>query len=332
MKERTRVQRVESTPHGERDLSRDHFCIFRLPEGHKRVLWEITDQCNYSCGYCIFSAEHTKMPGELDTKEVFAVLRSLHDLQFSHIKWTGGEPFIRKDIMEILAKTADLGFVFDISTNASLINERIARELKELHCTMFHVSLDGYNERVQTKARGSNTYEPTIRGIKHLVKAGNYVRIGTVIFTGNEDYLAQTVDTVANLGADEIIFSFMEPAGRMKGDRTIISELPIPEAKERISVLEQKYAGRILVNYSFTEEPKECETGMCPAVDRFLYIDNLGKVSPCTWVVERYQEYKTCDTLKTKTLGQLIQSEEIRGYVGKLKSLGSTGCPMRMRS
>jgi MoaA/NifB/PqqE/SkfB family radical SAM enzyme len=316
---------------GDLDLNRDSYCIFRLPENNGRALWEITQQCNYPCGYCIFSAEHGVIPGELKTEQVFDTLKELKDQKFSHIKWTGGEPFIRKDIMDILAKTSELGFVFDISTNGSLINEDKAKQLKEFGAKMVHVSLDGHNREIQELARGKNTYSPTIRGIDHLVNAGNYVRIGTVIFKGNENYLRDTIEAVANLGADEIIFSFMEPAGRLKGDKTIISTLPISEAKENLTSLARDYEGRINVNYSFTENPKSSESGFCPAVERFLFIDNLGRISPCTWVVEKFPEYRTIETLKDKTLKQLIQSNEIQSYLKYVSGFGNNGCPMRTR-
>lgn len=315
-------------------MSNYSFCLFRIPENGRRVLWEITNICNYSCSYCIFSAQSKKMDGELTTDEVFKTLKGLKANNYTHIKITGGEPFVRNDLLKILKKAVDLGFEIDVSTNGSFITPEKAQEIKKINLKMVHVSLDGHNAKTHELVRGVNTFERTIRGIRNLVENDIYVRIGTVIYKENENNIEDIVRLVVNLGVNEIIFSFMEPVGRMKDDYTLVSNRDIQGLKSEIENISDRYKHIIKVSYSFTEEVDSCEEGNCPGGSKFLYIDNLGRVSPCTWVAEVKQSFISDKTLKEYTVNEIIESISIKSflsYIDSLKSKNIKGCPVKRR-
>ena len=77
-------------------------CKFTLPKGEAKAIWAITHNCNYGCSYCMFSCTKKRVEGELSTEECFHVIDELVKNGFKHLKVTGGEPFIRKDLIEIL--------------------------------------------------------------------------------------------------------------------------------------------------------------------------------------------------------------------------------------
>ena len=123
-------------------MNRYPFCIFRIPENGGRVLWEITNTCNYHCSYCMFSCEAQKYENELSTEEAKRTIKDLKENNFTYIKFTGGEPFVRKDMIEILKYASELGFDMDISSNASLLTKEIVIQLKQMNFPMVHVSLE----------------------------------------------------------------------------------------------------------------------------------------------------------------------------------------------
>lgn len=305
------------------------FCLFRIPKEGRRAIWEITNRCNYSCSYCIFAANKGKVSGELNTNEVFEVLERLKSKNFTHLKFTGGEPFIRKDFPKILEKSSDLDFIVDVSTNASLITKEKARKIKDYNLEMVHVSVDGHNKQLNEIARGENTYQRTINGIKNLVDNDIYVRIGTVIFKENETYLEEMVKSANSMKVNEIIFSFMEPIGRMEGDYSKVSRKTINQVKEEVQKLTKKYSSDIKINYSFTENTKPNHKGTCPGFDKFLYIDNLGRISPCTWLVDKYPEYRT-ESVKNKSFNELMKSQTIKAYLSYAQKC--QGCPVKKRN
>ena len=312
-------------------MNRYPFCLFRIPKNGGRVLWEITNTCNYHCIYCIFNSEAKKYEDELTTDEVKRTIKELKNNNFTYIKFTGGEPFTRKDIIEILRYASELGFDMDISTNASLVTEDIAKELKNIKFPMVHVSLDGNDKYTHEYVRGENTFERTIRGIRYLTNNDVYTRIGTVIYKQNEDKLEEIVKLAIELKANEIIFSFMEAVGRLDGDETIISKRTINSVKEELENLATKYKKQIKVKYSFTENKITETEEYCPAVNKFLYINNLGQVSPCTWVVSQNPEYKSELTLKNSSLTEIIKSEPIQRYLKYIEENKIKGCPASRR-
>jgi len=126
------------------------FCLFRIPKKGGRVIWQVTNQCNYRCSYCIFSADFRKPEGELTTAHFLTHARRAQARGFTHLKVTGGEPFIRPDMLEILGYAHQLGFETDISSNASMITRRIAEGIAAAEVATVHVSLDGPTKELQS--------------------------------------------------------------------------------------------------------------------------------------------------------------------------------------
>lgn len=273
------------------DLS---FCKFHFPDNIKKVIWEITNQCNYSCEYCIFSSTGKKPRGELSFQQIKETLQQLHSGGFNYIKFTGGEPFIREDFIDILMYATSLNFSFDISTNASFITEKISKQLSLLASNFIHVSLDGYDLISHESVRGKKSFDKTMTGLQHLLKYNKNIRLGCVIHSLNEYHLDKVVDLANNLMVKEIIFSMMSPIGRMdKNSLSISSKTP----QELITTIESIPSFYTQVRHNLQSDIKtisfksRMNTKECPGGDQFLFIDSIGIVSPCTWVSENFPEF-----------------------------------------
>ena len=283
-------------------------CKFTLPNNEGKVIWEITHNCNYGCSYCIFSCNKKKVNGELTTRECFHVIDELVKNGFRHLKITGGEPFIRRDIIEIL-EYASRKLIVDVSTNASLINDEIVSKLNKIKLKMIHVSLDG-NKEEHESVRGNGTYDRTIKGLKSLSKSVNKVRIGSVIHLNNQNNLENLVIDASSL-ADEIIFSIMEPVeGQSKKLKKTISNKDLINELDK---LKDKYKNKITVNYNFGSQPIYIKK--CPAGNKFLYINNLGYVSPCPWVYENNKNFISKVSLRDNKLSDVLKDKEIKTFL-----------------
>lgn len=290
-------------------------CKFTLPEEGGKALWEITHNCNYGCSYCIFSCDKKRVDGELTTKECFHVIDELVNNGFKHLKITGGEPFIRKDLIDIL-NYASKRLIVDVSTNASLINEDLVNKLNQIDLKMIHVSLDG-NKEEHESVRGKGTYERTINGLKALKKSKNKIRVGSVIHTNNEQNLESLVKDSINLGANEIIFSIMEPVeGQTK---SLVKTISNEELIKNIEDIKNKYQNKIIVNCNFNNQPIYVKK--CPAGDRFLYINNMGYVSPCPWVYENNKNCISSISLRDNSLKEILNDKNISKF-SKVKQKG----------
>ena len=290
-------------------------CKFTLPEGEGKAIWEITHNCNYGCSYCIFSCDKKRVEGELTTQECFHVIDELVKNGFKHLKITGGEPFIRKDIVDIL-KYASKRLTVDVSTNASLITDDIVKKLNKIKLKMIHVSLDG-NKEEHESVRGISTYDRTIKGLEALKKSKNKVRIGSVIHKNNENDLENLVKDTIKLGADEIIFSIMEPVDGQS--KSLVKTIPNDELIKNIEGIKDKYKD-IIVNYNFGKQPVYVKE--CPAGDKFLYINNMGFVSPCPWVYENNKKCISRISLRDNDLKSVLLDRNISIFIkGKTKGV-----------
>ena len=123
----------------------------------------------------------------------------------------------------------------------------------------------------------------------------------------------------------------MESVGRLDGDETIISKRTINSVKDELENIATKYKKQIGVKYSFTENKITEAEEYCPSVNKFLYINNLGQVSPCTWVVSQNPEYKSKLTLKNNSLTEVIKSKPIQKFLEYIEKNQIKGCPASRR-
>lgn len=86
-------------------MKNNEFCLFEVNE--KRVIWEVTNYCNYQCKHCCASANKIDTKSELSTDRCLSILDELKDFGIKEIYFSGGEPFSRKDILDILKKATD---------------------------------------------------------------------------------------------------------------------------------------------------------------------------------------------------------------------------------
>ena len=94
------------------------------------VEWEITNACNLRCRHCYASAGD-KASGELTTKEALDLVAELDSTGAADVTLSGGEPFLRKDLWQILRALNSRGIPFIIYTNGTLLDHRRVKKLSQ---------------------------------------------------------------------------------------------------------------------------------------------------------------------------------------------------------
>lgn len=173
----------------------------RLPFG---ALFELTYRCNFRCIHCYNSQEQKKMKleEELTTKQIFDILRQLKDSGCLFLSFTGGEIFLREDILDILHYARQLGFEIKLLTNASLIDERIAGELKKIRInridiTVHAVKKDIFEEITRVPHSGDNVF----RAIYFLHKRNIPLAFKTCGMIANKNEIIKIDRFAKKLGA-----------------------------------------------------------------------------------------------------------------------------------
>ncbi|WP_082591072.1 GTP 3',8-cyclase MoaA [Sediminicola sp. YIK13] len=147
----------------------------------------VTDRCNLRCNYCmpaegINFAKNDKL---FAIDELYTLSKIMVEQGIDKIRITGGEPFVRKDLMVLLRKMAILDGLKDISitTNATLIGPYID-ELKELGITNINVSMDAIQKETFNIITRRKQYETVYQNLIRLISEGFNVRINFIVLDG----------------------------------------------------------------------------------------------------------------------------------------------------
>jgi len=147
----------------------------------------ITDRCNLRCFYCMPAEGIPYEPKQhlLNYEEITRLLRILGEAGFKKVRFTGGEPFLRKDFIKLLENTYALGYYksIHITTNGTLIQKHIPK-LKALGITDINLSLDSLDKDRFEKITRRNDFEKVMASFDDLLTHGFRVKINAVIMNG----------------------------------------------------------------------------------------------------------------------------------------------------
>lgn len=211
----------------------------------------VTDRCNLRCNYCMPSEgiDFVQNDRLLSIPELKKVSEILVSQGIDKIRITGGEPFVRKDLMVLLRHLAQLEGLNDISvtTNATLIGPHID-ELKQLGITNINVSLDSINretfERITRRKQFDTVHDNLIR----LITEGFNVRINFIVLEGqNEQDIIPILDVMKHHKVSVRFLEEMPFNGGSKNFNTI---------KWNYKAILEHIAGTF-PNYQKLESPKE---------------------------------------------------------------------------
>ncbi len=250
----------------------------RLPLG---AVYEATMRCNLHCEFC-YVGDLLNIEGEWRHElHIDALGAAFPDRSGFQVSLTGGEIFMRKDIMSVLALFRDKGYACGyLTTNGTIINEERADALADLAAAGFlrhiSVSIDGPRE-IHDVARGlAGTFDRTCEGLRRLQAAARRkqaplrVSINTTVAHESLDALDRMVEVAEELGVDAIglnhlMFSTPEEVAetvRLVGaaDASVISTFVTPDpgidlarVREKVAALEAKCRQR---NILFDFRPK----------------------------------------------------------------------------
>lgn len=219
----------------------------RLPEA---LVYEATMRCNLHCEFC-YVGDLLNVEGEWrEELPLDALKRAFPDEVALRVNLTGGEIFMRKDILEVMGMFADKGYSCGyITTNGTIITDERAEALAQLAARGFvrhiSVSIDGPGE-LHDRARGvEGTFVRTAAGLRRLQEAARRrgaplrVSINTTVSHDTLDALDGMVDVATELGVDAIglnhlMFSTPEEVAetvRLLGapDASVISTFVTPD-------------------------------------------------------------------------------------------------------
>lgn len=295
----------------------------------------LTRGCNLRCPHCYVNAG-LPLENELTLKEIKSIIDQLAKLKVFYVFYTGGEPFIRKDIVEILKYTNKKGIRISISSNGTILNKEILEKIKDIPFTLFQISLDGTKE-IHDSIRGDGVWERAIKSIK-LAKSilKKNVGIGTVITKRNWNIMDKIISEGVKAGADTFTLLCLILTGRADDAQN-------PTPREFLSAIKLafkqyfRYKSKLKIAKDTTVPPallpkilreKEVYLTFAPcSFPYYLGINSDGSVAPCDglfnfkeMIIGNIREKSLSDIWKkSKLLKELIKIDptDLKGVCKK---------------
>ena len=157
---------------------------FNRPVSNLRV--SLTPKCNLSCIYC--HREGEKAPGDpISAAEIAEILRVAAGFGIRSVKFTGGEPMLRPDLIEII-KSVPTGMESSLTTNGTLL-AGLAADLKQAGLRRVNVSIDSLDPAIYKKITGTDRLSDVLEGIDAALATGlTPVKLNMVVLKGINDH------------------------------------------------------------------------------------------------------------------------------------------------
>ncbi|MBR3742749.1 MAG: radical SAM protein [Clostridia bacterium] len=257
------------------------------------LIASITSQCNLHCAGCYSRCNHATVDAapvsQLTSDEWFRIFDEADDLGVSFILLAGGEPMLRRDIIEAAGKKPNI--LFPIFTNGTFMDERYF-ELFDKHRNLLPImSIEGEKEITDAR-RGSGIYERLIANMDELQRRGLIFGASVTVTKANirEAVSASFLRNLSDRGCKAVIFVEFVPVTEES------KELAPGDAEREYlqgEILRLRAEHPEMVYISFPGDEKS--SGGCVAAGRgFFHINSHGGAEPCPF--SPYSDINVRDT------------------------------------
>ncbi len=291
---------------------------------------DITTNCNLRCKHCRVEEVQYNMSLE----EIEIICKKLRTYSTSMLFISGGEPLIRKDIVDVIKSVKQYIPLITINTNATLLTEELLLQLIDAGVNYIQVSLDGL-EKDHDAIRGKGTFQKVLNNLYLISKYKNKVllQISCVVSKMNidamDDFVAFLLDE-CKLPIQIIGFKRYLPKNVMAGKYNLGKD-GFKKLNDSVQRLSQKYKGvsNIVIDSPIKNIYNEIQVknimnkyklkcAGCSAAIGGLAIRSDGSVSPCSLLDIRV------GNIITESLESIYYSEAIQDLINR-KLTGKCG-------
>lgn len=277
------------------------------------LIASITSKCNLHCAGCYSRCNHATVDAEpvrqLTDDEWYKIFDEADELGISFILLAGGEPMIRRDIIEAAGKKP--GILFPIFTNGTFMDERYFELMDRCRNLVPIMSIEG-EEAITDARRGKGIYARLIANMDELHRRGLIFGASVTVTTENirEVTSAHFLEKLSDCGCKAVIFVEFVPVtddsvGLAPGDEER------EYLKGEIDRLRREHPEMVYISFPGDEK----SSGGCVAAGRgFFHINSHGGAEPCPF--SPYSDINVRDTsLREAMNSRLFQELRDGGYL-----------------
>ncbi len=240
------------------------------------VVWNMTRRCNLKCVHCYAKALEEKGKDAISTEAGKAIIDDLAAYGAPVMLFSGGEPLVREDLVELAKHATSKGMRAVISTNGTLITKQKAKELKEVGLSYVGISLDGLEEVHDQFRAVPGSFKKALEGVKNCQEEGLKVGLRFTVNKRNVGEIPGIFKLLRHLEVPRICFYHLVYSGR--GSELIKEDLSHAET-------------RILLDELMDQTRAMFEAGHKPEV---LTVDNHTD-GPYVWLRLLKEDKKRAD-------------------------------------
>jgi len=296
------------------------------------VPWRCTFACESNCVHCISAGKPT-VANELDTAEAKKIVDQVDDFGASFFGITGGQPFLRKDLFEVLEYATKKGLSTSIITDGRLLDEEVFQKIVENQIKI-SVSIDG-GKRTNDAVRGKGAYAAAVAAIKSFSKERllnclvyTFANAGEVTNV-NEADMRHVLDLAKKYQARWVVFHGFIPYSK---DKNSLKADPTPQQYEwvcnKLYDLTQEYKGTPGINIYIPFYARVAKQRGMPDFEnwynnfflgrcffgKFMSVAENGDVIPCS-----YNDAYRLGNIKDKSLKQIWAEMQSSEFFNKVK-------------
>jgi len=248
------------------------------------LLAEVTHRCPLHCPYCSNPVELARRMGELGTADWKRVLDEAAALGVLHVGFSGGEPLVRQDLVDLVAAARAAGLYSNLITSAIGLTPERAAALKQAGLDSVQISFQADEETLGNNIAGMNAHRKKIEAATLVRALGFPLTVNVVLHRANINRLEPIIALAERLGAERLELANTQYYGWAFRNRAAL--LPSRAQIERASGVTQAARQRLLgkmeilfvVPDYYSDRPKPCMHGWG---NRHITVNPSGEVLPC---------------------------------------------------
>ncbi|GBF26040.1 putative mycofactocin radical SAM maturase MftC [bacterium MnTg02] len=252
------------------------------PEG---LLAELTHRCPLQCPYCSNPLEMDRVNQELTTEQWIDVFKQAADMGILQIHLSGGEPTLRRDLVEIVSNASSFGLYLNLITSGVLLTREGTKALADAGLGHVQISIqDSDPGNANRIAAYKNGFEKKLQLAEWVREFDMSLTVNAPIHRQNIENVENIIDLAVKMGADRLEvaqvqyygWAFVNRAALMPTyEQAVWAQKVAEKARERLKGI---MAMDIVVPDYYAKTPKPCMGGWGR---RFLNVTPSGKVLPC---------------------------------------------------
>jgi len=246
----------------------------------------LTYRCNNACAHC-YNARPRNYP-ELDTQTWKKIIDRVWEQRVPHVVFTGGEPTLRDDLVELVAYAQEKGLVTGLNTNGrKLADPSLLQELIEAGLDHVQITIESCDAWVHdTMVRAGGAWKETLTGLRNVVASKIYMMTNTTLLQNNAFELERILEFLAAEGVPTVGLNALIYSGHGKEVQTGLKESELPALLDVAQRVTQAH-GQRLIWYTPTQycafNPMQMSLGIkgCTAAYYNMCVESDGQVIPC---------------------------------------------------